>query len=757
MLETLRRIVQEVSDASTLAEALSVMVERVREAIDAEACSIFVRDKKRGDYLLMATDGLNADCVGKLRLTKEDGLVGYIIKRGEPINLENATLHPQFKKIPEVGEDRYKAFLGVPIIHQRETQGVLIVQQQEARKFDEAEEAFLVTLSAQIAAVIAHAEVSGMMLRSTSSFTAGQEVILKGIAGAEGIAIGVGVVVYPPADLEAVPERKAKNPEEEVLAFETALDAARIEIRHLGDRLSAHLPPEERALFDVYEKILDRASFGSEVIKIIRDEGKWAQWALCQVINRHIRQFEKMDDAYLRERAEDIEDLGKRVLSHLQRKQAKITDYPLHTILVGEVITAANIAEVPEKKLVGIISGRGSGNSHVAILARALGIPTVMGVERLIVTQLDGREAIVDGYYGQIYVTPTAILKKEFSLIASEARALDADLAELRDLPAQTPDGHHVSLSVNTGLAADLSRALSVGADGVGLYRTEIPFMLRDRFPSEKEQRAIYQQLLAAFAPRPVIMRTLDVGGDKPLPYMQLEEENPFLGWRGIRITLDHPEIFLVQLRAMLSANAQYQNLRILLPMVTTVSEVTEAKLLLQQAYQELIEEGVAATLPPLGVMIEVPSAVYQTRLLAQRVDFLSVGSNDLTQYLLAVDRNNPRVSALYDSLHPAVLKALNYIVESCHKEGKVVSLCGEMAGDPVAVIMLLAMGFDSLSMSGSNLPRTKWLIRKLPLKRARELFEEVMSFEEPAMIRKYLENALEKMNLGSLVRAGRK
>jgi phosphotransferase system enzyme I (PtsP) len=309
---------------------------------------------------------------------------------------------------------------------------------------------------------------------------------------------------------------------------------------------------------------------------------------------------------------------------------------------------------------------------------------------------------------------------------------------------------------VNMGLGADIGISLAAGADGVGLYRTEIPFLMRDRFPSGEEQRIIYRQLLASFAPLPVILRTLDVGGDKPLPYFPIKEDNPFLGWRGIRITLDHPEIFLSQIRAMMRASEGLNNLRIMLPMISDVTEVDEAQRLLRKAFSEVQDEGYDIEMPQIGVMIEVPSAVYQARALSKRVDFLSVGSNDLTQYILAVDRNNPRVASLYDSLHPAVLRALLQVVENGHQEGKHVSICGEMAGDPAAVMLLLAMGFDSLSMNASSIARVRWIIRHVTKKKAAKLLHEVFTMESAVMIRCHMELALEKAGLGNLIRVGR-
>jgi phosphotransferase system enzyme I (PtsP) len=471
--------------------------------------------------------------------------------------------------------------------------------------------------------------------------------------------------------------------------------------------------------------------------------GEWAQGALSQVMIEHIRHFERMEHSYLKERAVDVKDLGTRVLAYLQEADKEERVYPDHTILVGEELTASSLGEIPREKLAGLISVRGSGNSHVAILARAMGVPTVMGAVDLPYTMLQDRELVIDGYNGTVHLNPLPEVKRRFQEIVDQDRALTRDLESLRDEPCVTLDGHRMPLWVNTGLMADVTRSLEQGAEGVGLYRTEVPFMLRERFPSEEEQRQIYRNQLEAFAPKPVTMRTLDIGGDKALPYFPIEEDNPFLGWRGIRVTLDHPEIFLAQIRAMLKANEGLGNLRIMLPMICNVSEVDEALDLIHRSHRELLQEGVKGELPPIGVMIEVPAAVYQARVLARRVDFLSVGSNDLTQYLLAVDRNNARVADLYHLMHPAVLQALSDVARASKAEGIPVSLCGELAADPEGAVLLLAMGYDVLSMNATALPKVKKALRNVNLSEARELLDEVMEMEQASTIHQRLEQFL--------------
>lgn len=759
MLDTLRSIVQEVSAATNLSTALEVVVTRIRNAMHSEVSSVYLYDSDAKRYVLMATKGLNQDAVGRVSLGSSEGLVGFVGSREELLNTENAPGHPRYVYLSETGEEKYHSFLGVPIIHHRRLMGVLVVQQQERRKFDESEEAFLVTLSAQLAGVIAHAEATGNIAAAATatSTSMSKEARFLGAPGSPGVGIGKAVVIYPAADLASVPDKLTDDIDTEIERFETALIKVRRDIRSVGQKLSNDLRPEEMALFDVYLNMLDDRALGAEVINKIR-EGVWAPSALRQVVQQYIGHFEELDDVYLRERAADIRDLGVRILAYLQETEdlGHVTQYHDNTILVSEELTPAMLGEIPIDKLRGLVSIQGSSHSHVAILARAMGIPTVMGVLDVPYAQLDGLDLIVDGYRGKVYSQPSEQLREEFEKIYQEEQVLNKDLECLRDKPAITTDGYRMPLWVNTGLITDALRSRERGAEGVGLYRTEVPFMMKDRFPSEKEQQEIYRLQLETFAPNPVTMRTLDIGGDKALPYFPIQEDNPFLGWRGIRVTLDHPELFLLQIKAMLKASVGLNNLRIMLPMISSVGEVDEALHLIYRAHAETEEEGIKVKMPEVGAMIEVPATVYQIADLGQRVDFLSVGSNDLTQYLLAVDRNNPRVADIYNSFHPAVLTALYKIAQDAKAINKPISICGEFAGNPAGAVLLMAMGYEMLSMNASNLPKVKSVIRGVSLEWAQNLLAEVMQLENGHVIAATIELALEKVGLGRMIGPGR-
>ena len=755
MLDILRSITQEVNTARDLDQALTIIVERVKAALAVDVCSVYLVDHDTGELVLMASDGLLPESVGYVRLSFEEGLVGLVAQRAEPINLDNAPEHARYRYFPETGEEWYHAFLGVPIIHHRKVLGVLVLQQHAEYRYEEDLVTLLVTIAAQLAGAIAHAEASGGINGLHGSGKPVERLPLVGKPGAPGVAIGRAVLIHAQADIAAVPNRPVEDVLAEQTRFLDAVRRVREQIRGMVDNVSSSLSQAEVALFDAYLLMLDSDSLIGATQERIQG-GNWAPGALRDTLQEHIRVFNEMDDPYLRERADDLRDLGRRLLQQLQPEKTTSDGFPKQTILVGEEITASMLAEVPAKRLAGVVSVRGSSTSHTAILARALGVPAVLGVDDLPVTRIDGMELVADGYSGRVYVNPTNEVKREFRRLQREEQELSADLQGLRKEEAVTKDGVRVPLLANTGLLSDIRPSLNSGAEGVGLYRTEFPFMVRDRFPGEEEQRQVYRQVLEAFAPRPVTMRTLDVGGDKALPYFPIEEDNPFLGWRGIRITLDHPEIFLVQIRAMLKASVGLNNLYLLLPMIATVSEVDESLQLIHRAHQELLEEGLAVEMPKIGAMVEVPSVIYQIDALCRRVDFLSVGSNDLTQYLLAVDRNNARVADLYDSLHPSVLHALRTVVLGARAHKVPVSVCGEMAGDPAGALILMALGINSLSMSASSLLRIKWVIRSFSRRSAKLLFNQALEMEDPKAIRRLLHRALEKKGLGGLIRAGK-
>lgn len=748
MLEALRRIVEEVSAARHRDDALAIIVRRVRETMRVDACSVYLVDAAGSHFVLMATDGLNPEQVGVFRFGRTEGLVGCVGERQDPINLAAAPDDPRY--LPEPGGNLFAAFLGVPLIHLCRVLGVLVVQSAPPQRFSSEEVAFLVTIAAQLAGAIndvTRGDAISRLLRSRAE----TPDFLQGLPGIAGVTIGTITLPDPLADLASVPDRVPADRDAEEAALRAAFVAAQTEIRSRSEQLGAALSVEAKAILDAYVMLLDSNRLMAAAVERIH-AGNWAPGALRDTIAEYSGFFEQIDDPYLRARAEDVRGLGHRILLHLRSRGGVPRSYPARCILMGEEISLARMADIPVTSLVGIVSTRGSAFSHAAILARSLGIPAVMGIGDLPICHLDGAAAAIDGYRGRVFINPSPDVLKTFEHLILHEESLSADLRSLRDLPAETPDGFRVHLHANVALSSDVVSSLDSGAEGIGLYRTELSFMLRDRFPSEDAQYQTYREVLEAFAPRPVIMRTLDIGGDKSLPYFPVVEENPSLGWRGIRVTLDHPEIFLIQMRAMLRANAGLNNLQVVLPMVSAMEEVDAARVLFERALGDLRDEDIVAERPPLGVMVEVPSAVALAPLLARQVDFVCIGTNDLTQFLLAVDRNNNRVAGRYDTLHPAVIDAVYRTVRALHDAARTVSVCGEMAGDPAGAVALLGMGVDSLSMSSPRLPRIKKVIRTISRRQAEELLHRALAMPTAGGVRSLLKHALEQAGLGLLL-----
>lgn len=759
MLTKLKDIVREINQQPSLEEALECVSRRLVEVFDAQCCSIYLADHEQQHFRLAATEGLATDAVGRVRIPFSEGLIGLIGQREEPINVADAQAHPRFKHYPDVQEEHFHAFLGTPIIHQRRVLGVITVQHTAARKFSEQEEALLVTLAVQMALEIVTAEARGALVAEPGDDTLTQSRMLRGIPGSTGVAMGVGTVLSAHASLRDLIPTTTADVAAEIERFRAAVAATRSELAELTKRIEGDVPPDVAAIFQLYDMLLDAASLGREVEQQIA-AGWSAASGLKWVAEGYRKQFARMTDAYLRERAIDVEDLSNRVLAHLQERPRTVLNQQQKQVLVADVVTPSMLAEYSSGVLIGIVSLRGASNSHMAILARAMGIPAVVGIANVPLSLFADRPLVVDGYAGKVHLNPTAKVSNVYSQLLVEEQQLETEIQAYADQTATTTNQQAVALLINAGLSYELDTKYLAQGDGVGLYRTEIPFMQQERFPSEAEQVSLYRKMLRAYPDKTVAMRTLDVGGDKPLAYMTYAEDNPFLGWRGIRITLDHPEIFIVQVRAMLRASAGYSNLQIILPMIASVGEVSQAKRLIRQAYYEVNEEVTAAGQvlyrPKVGVMIEVPSTIFQLPQLARIVDFFSIGSNDLTQYLLAVDRNNSRVSGRYDSLHPSVLAALHTIVQQAKQHGIPTTVCGEIAADPAGMILLLAMGYRRLSMNGHDLAKAKWVINLTDTRRAEILLTRALNKLETEEVREMMDLELENMGLGGLVRAGK-
>jgi len=750
MLAQLQEIVQRVNAAANLPDALQIIVHQVKAAMGTDVCSVYVRDPATARYVLMATEGLNPGSVRKVRVALGEGIVGLVAARQEPVNLANAAEHPSYIHFPETGEQRYSGFLAVPLVHFRQSAGVLVVQQRTRRVFAEEEVAFLMTIGAQLAAALSYA-ASGSAVPSSEPGTPGPVGLIQGLPGASGVTIGTIVLPSPLADLDAVADRTVADVAHEEACFRRAVRETQEELRESVGRLTGRLSDEARAIFDVYILILGQDDLVEDVVARIR-AGSWAPAALRDTIAEHARVLAEAEDPYLRARAEDIRGIGRRILLRLVSDESGPREYPDDAVLLGDEVSLARVADVPPRQLKGIVCLRGSVVSHTAVLARGLGVPAVMGLGPRDVRALDGHPIVVDGYRGRVFIDPSPAVIREYRRIVRHEGELSARLAALRGADATTTDGVRVAMGLNVGLLTDIDVAANLGIDEVGLYRSEFPFMSRETFPMEHEQHETYRKVLEAFAPKPVIMRTLDIGGDKPLAYFPATEENPFLGWRGVRLTLDRPDIFLPQLRAMLRANVGLGNLRIMFPMIGQVGELKAARQAVDRARRELVEEGCECPAPPIGAMLEVPSALLSIPALARHADFFSIGTNDLTQYLLAVDRNNPSVARLYNHLDPAVVRALQRTIRDVGRAGREVSVCGEMAADPGSAILLLGMGLHRFSMSASAILKIKWVVRSFSHQHAKRVLARALRMENGDAVRSMLDEELKRAGLGELV-----
>ncbi|WJY14158.1 phosphoenolpyruvate--protein phosphotransferase [Pectobacteriaceae bacterium CE90] len=748
MLTRLREIIEKVAATAQLNDALDILVNETCLAMDTEVCSIYLADHDRQCYYLMATRGLKKPRGRTITLAFGQGIVGLVGQRAEPINLADAQSHPSFKFIPAVKEQRFRSFLGVPIIHRRQLLGVLVVQQCEHRQFDMNEESFMVTLATQMAAILSQSQMKAL-------FGQYRQTRIKALAASSGVAIAPGWQDCSQPSLDQVFPTSTLDTERERSRLLLAIEEATAEFRRFSKRFTAGAQKESAAIFDLYSHLLNDARLKRELFQEV-GAGNAAEWAVKVVIERFAEQFVVLKDTYLRERAGDLRALGQRLLFHLDDNAQSISQWPERFILVADELTATLLAELPAERLAGVVVYDGAANSHAAILVRAMGIPTLMGAD-IQPELLHQRMLILDGYRGELLVDPEPVLIQEYQRLISEEDELTRLTEDDMDRPAMLKSGERVNVMLNAGLSAEHEKHFINQVDGVGLYRTEIPFMLQNGFPSEEEQMAQYEGMLRLYPSRPVMLRTLDIGADKQLPYLPISEENPCLGWRGIRVTLDQPEIFLIQVRAMLRANAYIGNLNILLPMINSLDEIDEARRLIDQAASEVEEMlGFLQPRPRIGIMIEVPSVLFLLPHLSARIDFVSVGTNDLTQYLLAVDRNNPHVASLYDSLHPAMLQALHMIITTCQRYSLPVSVCGEMAGEPMGALLLMGLGYRTLSMNGRSVARVKYLLRHIEQEEAQLLANKVLKAQTASEVRQWASIFIEERGLGGLIRGGR-
>jgi len=728
--------------------ALNKLVRVFRSELKSSTCSLYLYNEQIDSYVLVANCGKKIKKDSKIAIKSDEGLIGLVAKSEGLINLKDATLHPKYQPIEEIGEAKYPVFLAVPIVFQQICIGVISLTNLKNKTFKYFEEGFLLTAATALSETFSEWFKNGTILQLTKEFTTTKQsdLVYKGQSASNGLAIGIVhyVETQKIKDFKNVKLEDCRDPKKELMILSQALSDVRMDILKESSSLAGIISDNERMIFTTYVHMLDNNNLGGEVKQLIQQRYT-ALSAWKYIIAKHCHSFSMVNNDYLRSRMTDTYDLGLRVVNKMLHYKSEVT-YPNQPFILGaKELTPSMLLKTPRKHLVGLITINGSTNSHLAILARAMGIPTVNGISGFDLHKYNNSKIVIDGSSGKIITNLSVSTLQEYQALIADNLDFSNKLAELDHEKSVTTDGCHIELQINSGLFTKDTEKKHEN-HSIGLFRSETIFLNRDVFPTEDEQIEFYQQVLAAKNPLPVTFRTLDIGGDKQLSYFNQKEDNPYLGWRGIRVSLDHPELFNIQIRALLRSNIGYENLRVLLPMVSFTSELDNALQLIKDAYNQLIEEGyIDVVIPPIGIMVEIPSMIYLIPKIANKADFLSVGSNDLIQYIEAVDRNNLNVATNYRPLDPSILACLKQIKDLAMTHQLELSICGELASDYRGIIALIGLGYHRLSMTSQQLTKAKMLIRAINVKDCEQLVDNLLQFDNESdvvtAIDEYLNN----------------
>ncbi|MAL78434.1 MAG: phosphoenolpyruvate--protein phosphotransferase [Sneathiella sp.] len=701
----LRKLHQVMAGHGDAEQRLSEIVHLIANNMIAEVCSCYLR--RAGDVLeLFATQGLKPSAVHQTRLRFGEGLVGDIAARARPLNLSDAQSHPQFAYRPETGEEEYHSLLGTPILRGGRVIGVLVVQNRTRRTYTDEEVEALQTVAMVVAELVSSEQMIAAIEFSDAAGNATLPHHINGRVLAEGLGAGAALLHEPRIEvIRTIAEDRAK----ELHRLEAAISAMQSTVDKLLVATDTLFSDESKDIFEAYKMFAYDKGWLKKLQEAVKT-GLTAEAAIKRVQDDTRARMKEITDPYLRERLSELDDLANRLYLHLDgRTLIDRRNLEQDTVVVARNMGAAELLDYDRRRLKAVILEEGTRSSHVAIVARALGVPVVGQCADILENVEQGDLLLVDGEHGQVFLRPGEDVQQAFARSQQQRAQREAKYAALRDKPNMSLDGVPLSLNVNAGLLIDIDHFPDLGADGIGLFRTELQFMVRSQMPKVDQQTELYSRVLEKMGASPVVFRTLDIGGDKLLPYLKTRaEENPALGWRAIRIGLDRPALLRSQLRALVRAGAG-RDISIMFPMIAEVSEFMEAKAILNK---EIERAGQRANGLPksiqVGTMIEVPSIIWQLPHLLGEVDFISVGSNDLMQFFFAVDRGNPKVTDRYDSLSPSLLLLLRTIAEHCEVAGKPFSICGDIAGRPLEAMALLGLGYRNFSMSAETLGRVK-------------------------------------------------
>jgi phosphotransferase system enzyme I (PtsP) len=743
-INVLEDIFQMLSTSESPEQSLDLIVRMITDRFPLDVCSVYVYDPLENKLALKATMGLTRESVGTIEMEVNEGLTGLVIQTMKPIFVSNPARHPRFKYYEKSGEEKFQTYLGLPLIFHQKVLGAMVIQTIAEDGIAKSDIPLFTNIAGQISSVVALLGRAFDEKRKTAKLFMPEDFqveqdFLRGESVSEQVT--EGYAFYLPDDIrfDEVLPGKNKNGFEEEKRLISAFDEAILQIQGVAKK-SVGLAAQDAAIIDVLVMLLGDPLLRKNIIARIH-QGDCAEFALKQVVMEQVERFEAMEDPYLSERSADVLDIGRRVLGNLmgigKESQAGFTR---ETIVVASDISPVKLLSMRQPNLKGIVLAKGGRTSHTVILARSLEIPIVINVDRIFDKVRHGDYLILDGASGLVYANPSMVIREEYARRKGESEKVLQKLLALKDQPAVTLDGYEVKLGANIGLLSDLALVEKYGADHIGLYRTEFPFLLRKTFPTEDEQVTLYTKVLTKAGGRSVTMRTFDVGGDKFLSYLDYpKEDNPFLGWRSIRISLDLENEFRTQIRSILRASASGKT-KMLFPMITAIEEIRRVIELVNAEKDSLKKENIAFDPDiPLGIMVEVPAAVTILDRMLNYVDFVGIGTNDLIQYLLAVDRNNRKVAARYNALHPSVISTIKSVIAICRKNKKHVEICGESASAPACILLYMAMGADHLSMNASSIPVAKNLIRNTRLAQTQKVLRKILKMEDAESISRYM------------------
>ena len=751
-----------------LQETLVNIVTLVAKRMRTDVCSLYLADEDATNLHLMASKGLSKRAIGKVTMKVDEGLTGLAFEEKKVISLIEPQNHPRYRYFKETGEERFHAFLGIPLFDRENPLGVLVLQTKQPREFSKDEISALSTIAFQVSSIVINARLlDSIRIKEAENHTVNLPELpdtftpeaeqpknhhstLRGIIASNGIASGPAHIMGSGEAPHEIQDSSTIDVEAEITRLYDALEKTRIQTIYLEKRMAERLSDIDASIFHSHLMILEDHGFTEKITEVIQ-RGSSAPYAVQKIVGDYVKAFGRMDDPYLQERGADMKDIGRRLMGNLTG-QTTSSNLKLRQpgIIVANEILPSDMAVLDHEMISGIITEVGATNSHAVIMAKSLGIPCLVAVTNALKQINPDDPLILDANSGCLYVHPTPEIAEEYSRLEKERHQEISRLAEFRSKPALSKDGIEVKLRANVGLLSDVTVARTNGAEGVGLYRTEFPYMTRTTFPDRDDQVALYRKVIEGFDGLPVTIRTLDIGGDKGLPYFASpKEDNPFMGWRSVRVSLDNLDIFRTQIEAILMAGA-FGPVKLLFPMISSVSEIRACKEIVQEARHNLRHAGIAhAEHVPLGIMIEVPAAVQMADRLSREVDFFALGTNDLVQYLLAADRNNPLVHKYYDIMHPGVLRAIAGIIASTSDENIDLCICGEMGSDPLGFLVLFGLGVREFSMPAPLIPRLKAFLAGIDSREAETIALHALDLEESHLIREFLCDEVARMAPG--------